>query len=354
MCAIFENLPPGSYCGASTTAATPRKVNALLVLDKSGSMREVPAGFAQNKWTSLTQALGTVLTNTQKLMAYGLELFPANNVGGTCTTDCCQMPSTGYVDVAIPGGVQSIVDTLSTTLPGGGTPTAQALRSALGYLTLGSGSALVGKKVVILATDGGPNCNQSLTGCGIDVCTMNIDGKPAGCDASYNCCDPSIGQSAGLGCLDSAAAIAAIEELAAAGIPTVVLGIPGTENYAAVMDAMALAGGMPDPNGGAHRYYAVNAAAGVTGLTQEIAEITAQLVNPCELPLDREPDDPDQVAVALDCVLLTRAIGDGGTGQWTLDNSTWTVRLLGDTCTRVQEIGAERLDVLYGCVSSTP
>jgi hypothetical protein len=285
-------------------------------------------------------------------MAYGLELFPDKDVPANCTTECCQMPSAGFVDVRIPGGVDTIIGAFDTYQPGGGTPTAQALRNALNYFTTGNGSGLQGQKFVILATDGGPNCNDSFTqGCTADVCTNNIDGNPPGCDTSFNCCDTANGGQS-IGCLDTSAAVAAVEALAAAQIPTIVLGIPGTESYTAVMDQMAIAGGMPDPQGGDHKYYAANAANGVGGLTEKIAEITVKLVQECDLQLDAEPPDPEKVAVALDCTLLTKSGGSAGTGEWTLDTSTAppTVRLLGDTCTRVQTVGVERVDVLLGCI----
>jgi hypothetical protein len=351
-CPSFANLPPNSDCGSKTTAASIKKVNTLLVVDKSGSMSDTPPGFDQNKWIALTEALRTVLTDTQRLMAYGLELFPDKDVPPTCINECCQMPGAGNIDVRIPGGVDAILGAFDTYQPGGGTPTAQALRGALNYFTTGAGGALQGQKFVLLATDGGPNCNDSFTqGCAADVCTNNIDGKPVGCDANFNCCDTANGGQP-IGCLDTNAAVAAVADLAAANIPTIVLGIPGTESYTAVMDQMADAGGMPDPHGGDHRYYAANAANGVDGLTAKIAEITVQLVQKCELQLDEIPPDPDRVAVALDCTLITRSAGDAGTGDWTLDTTTTppTVRLLGDTCIRVQTTGVQRLDVLLGCI----
>jgi hypothetical protein len=240
-------------------------------------------------------------------------------------------------------------------VPGGGTPTAQALRSALTYFTTGAGSGLQGQKVVLLATDGGPNCNDSLTaGCPGDACTQDIDGKPADCGVTMSCCDVAkLGPGVAIGCLDTTAVLAAIQALSDAGIPTIVLGIPGTESYTAVMDQMAKAGGMPDPS--TNSYYAANAANGVRGLTQTIADITVQLVQKCDLQLDQEPQDPDKVSVALNCVMITKSTGDAGTGQWTLDSTTFppTVRLLGDTCTRVETSGVQRLDVLYGCVGPT-
>jgi hypothetical protein len=330
--------------------ASLRRVNTLLVVDKSGSMNDQPAGYAQNKWASLTGALSTVATNLESRMAFGLEMFPGKAVGATCTTECCDMLATGTIDVPIPGAVADINGVLAQTVAGGGTPTAQALRSALSYFTTGAGSALGGKKVVFLATDGGPNCNASISGgCAAEACTYNIDGRPAACTPTFNCCDPANAGQA-VGCLDTAAVVTAIHALSSAGIPTVVLGLPGTEAYATVLDQMAQAGSVPNPNA-PPSYYAANAADGVQGLINAINQVMTQLINRCEVQLDQSLPDPTQVDVAVDCTVLSRPSSDGGAAEWYLNLGTNppTVVLQGAACDYVETQGAERVDVILGC-----
>jgi hypothetical protein len=346
-CASFVGL---GECGTTTSQATLKKVNTLLVVDKSGSMSDQPAGYTRSKWASLTQALTAVLTDTQKLMAYGLELFPEKSVSATCTDDCCNMPATGAMDATLPGDVTAITTLLAGTVPGGGTPTAQALRSALNYFR-GAGALIQGQKVVFLATDGGPNCNASIPGgCPITACTNNIDGKPAACyNTTLNCCDPAnAGQVTG--CLDTADVVTAIQALRNDGIPTVVLGLPGTELYGTILEQMATTGGLANP-GGPPSYYAVNAADGVQGLTNTIHQITTQFINRCDIQLDQVVQDPDKVDVALDCNVLQRPGSDGGGGDWYLDLSTTpqTVMLQGTVCEQVKTQGAQRIDVILGC-----
>jgi hypothetical protein len=346
-CASFVGL---ENCGTTTSEATLKKVNTLLVVDKSGSMSDQPPGYARSKWASLTQALTTVLSDTQKLMAYGLELFPEKSVLATCTDTCCNMPATGTMDVTLPGDVTGITTLLAETLPGGGTPTAQALRSALNYFR-GAGAALQGQKVVFLATDGGPNCNANIPGaCPIGACTNNIDGRPAACyNTTLNCCDPAnAGQVTG--CLDTAEVVTAIQALQGDGIPTVVLGLPGTESYATVLEQMAVAGDLPNP-AAPPSYYAVNAADGVDGLTNTIKQITTQFINKCDIQLDKAVLDPTKVNVALDCNVLQAPDPALGGGDWILDRSTVpeTVVLQGAVCDRVRTQGAQRIDVILGC-----
>jgi hypothetical protein len=237
-------------------------------------------------------------------------------------------------------------------VPGGGTPTAQALRSALNYFR-GAGASLQGQKVVFLATDGGPNCNANIPGaCPIGACTNNIDGKPAACfNTTLNCCDPAnAGQVTG--CLDTGEVVLAIQALAGDGIPTVVLGLPGTESpaYVTALEQMAVAGGLPNP-AAPPSYYAVNAADGVDGLTTTIKQITTQFINSCDIQLDTPVQDPSKVNVALDCNVLQAPDPALGGGDWILLNTTTpeTVRLQGTVCDQVRTRGAQRIDVILGC-----
>lgn len=345
-CPAFVGL---GDCGTTRSEATLKKVNTLLVVDKSGSMSNQPAGYTRSKWAALTQALTTVLTDTQKLMAYGLELFPDKAVTSSCNNDCCNMPATGTMDVTLPGDVTAITTLLAGTVPGGGTPTAQALKSALNYFR-GAGANLQGQKVVFLATDGGPNCNSTIPGaCPITACTYNIETNPAACTPTYNCCDPANGGQV-VGCLDTAEVVTAIQALSGDGIETVVLGLPGTEIYSTALESMAVAGGLPNP-AAPPSYYAVNAADGVDGLTTTIRQITTQFINKCEIQLDKAVEDPAKVDVALDCNVLQRPDPALGGGDWILSMATNppTVILQGAVCDQVMTQGAQRIDVILGC-----
>jgi hypothetical protein len=334
---------------AVTTATSLNKVNTLLVLDKSGSMSNQPLGYTRSKWASLTEALTTVLADTQSLMVYGVELFPAKAVSPSCNTDCCSMPATGTVDIPLPGDPAAITTLLAATVPGGGTPTAQALRSALNYFQ-GAGAALFGRKAVFLATDGGPNCNTSIPGtCPISACTYNIEQNPAACTPALNCCDPANGGQV-VGCLDTAAVVTAINQLSGDGIVTVVLGLPGSDLYSSTLELMAQAGGLPNPNG-PPAYYAVNAADGVQGLTNTIRQITTQSIHSCAISLHQPIQDPTMVNVAIDCNVLQPPDPVTGQGDWYIDSSTVpeTVYLQGAVCEKVMTEGVQRIDVILGC-----
>ncbi|HSU39377.1 MAG TPA: hypothetical protein VLJ38_07410, partial [Polyangiaceae bacterium] len=191
------------------------------------------------------------------------------------------------------------------------------------------------------ATDGGPNGNRSLT-CEAATCTTNLDGH---CDQG-NCCgyDDTHNQ-----CLDDASVIDALKALQDAGIPTFVVGLPGTDQYAAYLDDFAEAGGVP--NSGATKYYAVSQSQGVQGLTDVFNTITTQLVRSCEIPLNGQPSKPSLVNVAIDCDVIPPTSADGS--GWYLDdqNAPTEVILEGPVCDRLQTDGARRVDVIFGCTT---
>jgi hypothetical protein len=330
-------------CGGTAVKATAKDANILLVLDKSGSMQQTPTGFTVSKWEALKTSLHDALTPVKNKISLGLEMFPydaSTPIALSCSGNCCAMPTgAAAINVPIEPGVTA-VDKITTTVngmsPGGATPTAKALDQALAYFTTGAGASLT-DKYVLLATDGGPNCNEGLT-CTADKCTTNIDGS---CSAGTNCCDSSK-----ISCLDSDQVIAKLEALKAAGVKTFVVGIPGSEGYKTYLDQFANAGGMTAPSG-TTKYFAVDAAGGTGGLTDVFKLITGELITSCTLTLDSAPPDPNQINVYVDDKVVPQSGADG----WDLDTSTTppTVVLKGATCEGVKSKGAKSIRVEFGC-----
>ncbi|HEX4339048.1 MAG TPA: hypothetical protein VH062_24240 [Polyangiaceae bacterium] len=334
-------------CGQQSVGARIRHPQMLIVMDKSGSMTDQPAGFDVSIWDGVKAALKTSLEAVAGRVSFGLELFPfpsdaSHPIALDCTTNCCEMPATPDINVPIESGTTAlpkILAALDATSPGGGTPTAVALHRAYEYFTKGAGAALSGEKYVMLATDGGPNCNTGLT-CDSAGCSTNLEGH---CTGSLNCC-ANYGQA----CVDDAATTAELEALHAAGIATFVVGIPGSEAYSRFLDGFAVSGGETNPKA-PPSYYRVDAAAGVAGLTNVFSDITTQLVTACELDLEMPPVDPRQVNVAIDCNVVPSG-GDGPDG-WRLDVDSDPARVLfeGTLCRYMQTEGAHRVDIVFGC-----
>jgi hypothetical protein len=262
------------------------------------------------------------------------------------------MPAAPGINIPIASGATSvpkIVAALDATAPGGGTPTGLALERALEYFKSGAGAAIAGDRYVLLATDGGPDCNATLAACDATKCTTNLDGEcplPTG----GNCCDPMFGGAAATSrCLDdgtgAASPLTQVNQLRAAGVNTFVVGIPGTEVYQTSLDAFATAGGKPNPSA-PPQYFAVSASGGAAGLVAVLQSITQSLVTTCRLGLTSEPPDLTHLNVHVDGKLVPQ-----GANGWTLDKTTTppTVVLQGSTCQTVETEGAKSVQVLFGC-----
>ena len=170
---------------------------------------------------------------------------------------------------------------------------------------------------------------------------LNIDAHPA-CNPSINCCAP--GQIGGpTFCVDQDATVAAIDKLVAGGLHVVTVGIPGSEAYAAVLDAMAVAGGLPRPD--SPKYHRVDQLDEVGPVLAEIAKVAVT----CEFTLVDPPTEEGMTNVYLDGQVLTYNIADG----WIWKPPS-TVRLLGEACDRVQAGKVVNVQIVSGCPTEIP
>jgi hypothetical protein len=329
-------------CGSTRLeAALP---NVLLVVDKSLSMNQTPLGFDSSKWDALRAALAATFDAAGANLSLGLDLYPR------AAADNCEMPTSEEIVVSIQAGTDAgplILAELADTPPSGGTPTAAALTRALDYYTTGAGMDLRGERYVLLATDGGPNCNAELT-CEAATCTLNIEKK---CPANMNCCDAALDPEGPTKCLDEDASIDAVAALTAAGIKTFVVGIPGTEDYAATLDLLAAESGVTNPDAPPD-YFAVSADGGDGGLSAVLGAIATEIISSCRLPLEENPPDLSQIFVVVDGQLVERDDADG----WQLDRDTSppTVELTGAACEEVEAGEVEYINISYGCPDFEP
>ncbi len=348
----FEAL---AGCGWTTNTARLKTPNLLFVIDKSGSMGQpIDASDpdSQDKWSGLIEALDAALETVDPDMGFGLIMYPHdldNQIPSSCNdiAVCCTVPEgeSAIVVEMTKGrqGVRQVTGALDAVAPGGGTPTAEALERAKDYYLNGPGAKLAGEKYVVLATDGGPNCNTRIS-CNAETCTTNIEDP----GLSGNLCS-----NAPEACVDDAAVQIQIQALAAAGIKTFVIGIPGTESYAEFLNQFAIDGGAPSPAGSAD-YYAVEANEGVRGLTRVFRDISTQLVQTCDIPLEADPQQQNKVNVAIDCELVPHLGVDGDGNEvenWniTYDTEPGVLHLEGETCDRILDTGAKQVDVVMGC-----
>jgi hypothetical protein len=329
--------PPdaGGYCGNEVHQLIVDAPNLYFVLDASGSMAEL-APKGGNRYDAVRIAVVDLVRNLGPLANVGAALLPKKGSADECAAGAQVFPVTQGDPFTGKDGPTTTAVRLSTiTSPEGGTPVSATLEALTPTLI-----GLSGETYVVIATDGGPNCNET-AGCAASGCMLNIEGHPA-CDQTVNCCAPGqVGDPSF--CVDEDATVAAIDKLVAAGLHVVVVGIPGSETYAAVLDAMAIAGGLPRPD--SPKYHRVDQLDEVGSVLAEIAKVAVT----CEFTLLDPPTEDGMTNVYLDGKVLTSNIPDGW--MWKPPS---TVRLLGDACDRVQTGKVVNVQIVSGCPTEIP
>lgn len=315
----------GGVCGCLDLPLLTDPPNLYFILDRSGSMTD------DNKWATIRSVVAGIIQSLGPRGRFGAAVFPDPTSSDTCAAGVQVMPLMQGDAPAGTWGVAAGTFSFDTNVSAaGGTPTAATVTALTPTL-----AALPGKTFVILATDGGPNCDTNVT-CDVSACIPNIEGD-LGCgeDGGPNCCAMQP-----LNCLDSAATVKAIDALAAAGVPTYVIGVPGSGPYGAVLDQMALAGGTARPT--PPYYYPVDSA-DTADFTSTLSAVAAKITATCTLTLSAPPPDPSQVNVYLDGVVVPQSAANG----WTLSGAT--VTLVGSTCASVLAGDALDLRIVAGC-----
>ena len=216
----------------------------MFVLDASGSMDEQFTINGDSRWTVLQASLATALPSVDQSMEIGAVVFPTDRSGTSCVA-----PTTVDIAPAL-GNVNPLLSLLASTQPLGGTPTADSIDT--GAKSLLQIRAASSARAIILATDGGPNCNPALD---TRTCTC-ANPENGDCSQSHD----------GQLCLDDTRTVSRISGYAAEGLPTYVIGIhdPGDTQDNTVLNAMADAGGRPQ-TGGAQHYYEATSQADLEG-----------------------------------------------------------------------------------------
>jgi hypothetical protein len=267
--------PPPPGCTQQTFDPTdPVPPRILFLVDRSGSMDEEAPGFPGSKWDATVEALvgplfggdGGVVGQLESSVEMGLMTYPA---GGDDVCASGELRRT--IDI---GNHSSIKTALYLTGPEGATPTATSLLEAKGVLD--DAGADGGPRALVLATDGGPNCNRSL------------DGDSCRCVGTRDQCAQFSAN-----CLDDGNTVAAAGALRDAGYPVYVLGISGVDDFADVLTRMAQAGGTGDS-------IAVSSAQSLASTIEDIAVD----VGSCRFELDGLFVDAADLNVTVDGVAV--------------------------------------------------
>jgi hypothetical protein len=306
--------------------------NLYFVLDRSGSMSE------DGKWDTVRDVIARTVSQLGPRVRVGVAVFPG--LANGCSTGI-ETLSVRQGDVAPSPNELSMTAkaVLSATAlaASGGTPTAATLRALEPSIT-----KLAGRTYVVLATDGGPNCNASAS-CGAETCIPNIEGQPSFCSGATNCCDKQY--YGPLQCLDAQPTIDAVASLAKKNVPTYIVGVPGSAPYANLLDQLAQVAGTA--RSGSPAYYRVDGT-DPAAFSAALAKVAAKISATCTYPLSKIPDDPGMINVFLDGKPIANDPVDG----WTLWGSV--VTLMGASCDRVLSGEVLQVRVVEGCPTITP
>lgn len=339
--------PPDAsgYCGNDFIPTVANPPNLYFVIDRSGSMADVVDG--QTKATSLEIAAVDLVRRLGARARIGAAVYPGYDGETSCGPGVEVFSATlgdplSYVDSGKDGPVTLQFAAAIHATPFGGTPTGPTLEKLRPNLT-----ALDGKTYVILATDGGPNCNPDAQ-CGALTCIPNIEELPGCSQTSRNCCtEETYGR---VNCLDSTRTIRAVQRLREAGIVTYVIGLPGaegdvgTEIYSWLLDEMAVAGGAARE--GSPRYFAVDRMTELRGI---LASIGAEIIATCEYTLETAPKERNRVNVYFDTTVVPRDPVNGW--DWTGPDS---LTLRGEACDEVKSGSVGHVQIVVGCPTEEP
>lgn len=323
--------PPDAdgLCGNQLHQVITNAPNLYFVLDASGSMSTRVSGNA-TRYDRVHDAAVGLVRNLGPLINVGAAVFPKD----VTSTDGCHSggevftvtPGDAYVEGQGDGTTTRAFRATTNVDPLGGTPTAATLEELTSKL-----AGLPGTTIVLLATDGGPNCNP-IAMCAPEECIPFVEGQ---CDEA--CCAPG-GPAGPTGCVDRADTVAAVAAIAALGIDVYVIGIPGSELFGDVLDEMALAGGAPQFV--SPYYYKVDDLDTLDGVLSTIASVVIS----CEFDLADPPPEQDKTNVYLDKELVPYSVTNGW--YW---KAPAIVELRGEACQRVKGGEVRQVQIVSGC-----
>lgn len=337
---LIEDVEDGLACSETAIDLPFKRPTFYFLLDSSESMLEtMPATGGKTRHWAARTAITEMLYAVGHRVNFGAAVFP--EPGGSACAPGTEVFTTRSGERPNAAGVSPVVDALAFNLrklsPTGATPVSATLRTLLPDL-----AALGDKTHLFLLTDGAPNCDLEES-CPTNRCIANIEGfsfeDGTRCDEMLNCCDVTLFPHL---CLDDDDASDELAELRAAGVSTYVIGIPGSEVYASVLDEMADAAGTARLDEDT-RYYRVD---DVEALADTLARLGSELSLDCNFELEQEPERSALVGVFADGAELPLDDPDGW--EWTSDRS---IVLLGSACEDWQGGEWDRVEIIEGCAS---
>jgi hypothetical protein len=294
-----------------------RRAEVMFTVDRSNSMAWSLEGDEDGwppRWTLLRDALSATLYDVDHLIEIGAEFFPRALTGIPQDPETsCQIDRGIDLELA-PYNTSALLGFFDSTQPAGGTPTALALAEVRQYMTDAARPGIA--QFVVLATDGGPNCNDELM-------------LPCTCTGSPDLCNPDLGGT--YNCLDEERTLDVITRTTADGIPVFVIGLddPNRGDLADFMDEMAVAGGRPRTEPGERQFYSVQREDELRVALDDIVNSIARCLFVVDPSLGLDP----RLEVRLDGEPLQRDETRSDGWDWT-DAEAGELTIFGPSCDR--------------------
>lgn len=307
----------GMNCATVNQPVSKLPPDILLIQDKSSSMgnddsdQSCQGGCGANsKWSQLTSALTAVLSQTDTAVNWGIKFFSDN---GACNASAAPAVPIGPMHAAM------ITAAVNGTAPGGNTPTRNAVTNGAQYMVSVNDQ---NPKFLLLATDGLPNCPSGCAGMSRPSSNCTMTDNPA----------------------EDQAAEQAVADAAAMGFRTFVVGIGNVTVAQNTLNAMAMAGGVPQMGVATSYYAATDQAALESALTAIVG-----VANTCIFTIPPPPNnstDQTHIGVQVNGVDLKqdRSHANGwdfaGTGQ---------VQVYGPSCDAIMA-GTATVAIVFKCI----
>jgi hypothetical protein len=329
---------PDLVCVPGTIPLVRSTADVMLLVDRSNSMRLNLDGMTDvlpTRWQVLDQALQRALPPLESTLSFGAVFFPRPPTQpNPPIEDLCGVLSD--IDIA-PGlnHANAILQVFQRTQPSGGTPTFLGLQLIRQWFDAHPGGR--DPRYVVLATDGGPNCNLDL-----DFTTCDCTSRDARTGLP-NCADAM----SPVNCLDDRRTLIEIGRLVSSGAPVFVIGIddPTRPDLRDVLTRMAIQGGRPNMTSMGPSFYSVRSPSDLDNAFTAIERTIAQ----CTFTTATPPPNFDTIRVLLGGN-EELARDTSHTNGWDVtDRSAGEITLFGSACDRIARDANAMLTVRFGC-----